>query len=440
MVSDLQGIVDALAGRLGRPALVEDPGHRVVAYSEQTAPVDEIRLRSILLRRSPPEVVALVRRAGIPGARRPVRLPECRELRMLARLCVPLWHGDLLLGFVWFVDPDRSITDEDLDTVGSVTSDLSLALYWEIRTREVAARGQARAVRLLLADHPRSRTEALRDLLDDGVLAADGPVTALVAAGSRLDTTTRLALEQALLATRRRLGPDESAHLVRHDHGVLLVRAATRPGWPGIAEVAGQLARAVTAATADLAPALVIGVGQPQPEPGRAHTSYEQALLAARVAARLPELGTVAYWSELGVYQALARLSDEALLTTTVHPGLEPLLGQPASQPLLETLETYLDLAGNAQVAAERLNLHRTSLYYRLRRVEELTGSDLRSGSERLCLHLALKLARLAGRYQPGPAPARRHPPPGRHRRIPPTARGPRRPGRGGPRPGRPAR
>lgn len=70
-----------------------------------------------------------------------------------------------------------------------------------------------------------------------------------------------------------------------------------------------------------------------------------------------------------------------------------------ASHVLLSTLETYLDLAGNAHATAERLRLHRTTLYYRLQRVEQLAGTDLRDGGERLCLHLALKLARLTGAW-----------------------------------------
>ena len=42
----------------------------------------------------------------------------------------------------------------------------------------------------------------------------------------------------------------------------------------------------------------------------------------------------------------------------------------------------------------------RTSLYYRLQRIERLAGTDLKDGNERLSLHLALKLAHLTGRYR----------------------------------------
>jgi DNA-binding PucR family transcriptional regulator len=77
------------------------------------------------------------------------------------------------------------------------------------------------------------------------------------------------------------------------------------------------------------------------------------------------------------------------------------LLGDVTYAHLLHTLETYLDLAGSVVATARALCLHRTSLYYRLQRVEELAGTDLKDGGERLRLRLSVKLARLAGRYPP---------------------------------------
>ena len=59
------------------------------------------------------------------------------------------------------------------------------------------------------------------------------------------------------------------------------------------------------------------------------------------------------------------------------------------------TLETYLDHAGDVKSTAAELWLHRTSLYYRLRRIEEVAGVDLNRGEDRLLCHVALRLARL---------------------------------------------
>ena len=57
-------------------------------------------------------------------------------------------------------------------------------------------------------------------------------------------------------------------------------------------------------------------------------------------------------------------------------------------------METYLDLAGDVQAVANRLNLHRSSLYYRLDRITRIACVDLADGLVRLELHLALKARR----------------------------------------------
>jgi len=68
---------------------------------------------------------------------------------------------------------------------------------------------------------------------------------------------------------------------------------------------------------------------------------------------------------------------------------------EPAHAELARTAEVYLDHAGQAARTAAALGIHRQTLYYRLSRVEELTGLDLTSGEDRLLLHMALKSARL---------------------------------------------
>jgi hypothetical protein len=47
-----------------------------------------------------------------------------------------------------------------------------------------------------------------------------------------------------------------------------------------------------------------------------------------------------------------------------------------------QTRETYLDLAGNALASTERLRLHRTSLYCRVRHMAELADIGLKDGGE----------------------------------------------------------
>uniref|UniRef100_UPI001CE2902E PucR family transcriptional regulator n=1 Tax=Streptomyces pseudogriseolus TaxID=36817 RepID=UPI001CE2902E len=75
-------------------------------------------------------------------------------------------------------------------------------------------------------------------------------------------------------------------------------------------------------------------------------------------------------------------------------PAVSPLLS-PAHTELARTAEVYLDCAGQAGRTAAELGVHRQTLYYRLSRVERLTGLDLDDGEDRLLLHMALKAHRL---------------------------------------------
>jgi len=76
-------------------------------------------------------------------------------------------------------------------------------------------------------------------------------------------------------------------------------------------------------------------------------------------------------------------------------PAVQELL-RPTHRELARTAEVFLDCAGQAGRAAAALGIHRQTLYYRLSRVERLTGLDLDEGEDRLLLHMALKTARLS--------------------------------------------
>lgn len=128
-----------------------------------------------------------------------------------------------------------------------------------------------------------------------------------------------------------------------------------------------------------------VGVGSIALVPGEIAGSYREAAFAATVAVAVPELGPVARWEDLG---ALRLLRDVA--------APDPVLGALRDTPeLQETLEVYLDHAGNVAHSAAALHIHRQTLYYRLSRIETLTGCDLGDGQARLLLHMSVKLARL---------------------------------------------
>ncbi|HEX6356483.1 helix-turn-helix domain-containing protein [Actinophytocola sp.] len=356
----LQPAVDDLAASLGRPVLLEDHAQSVLAYSEQNGPMDDVRRDSILRRHTPRDVRTRFRRAGIFEARGPLRVPGSSGV--LPRVCVPVRHRDRLLGFLWLID-EPAMPDAEVERAEESAAGLARTLLHDVLAAGVTTqREQAAVARILSGDDP----EAAQILVDEGGFPPL-PVTVLVVRGPRETVADGLLAARLKLTTR---------HLARADHGVLVCAGRVNP-----ADVPALFAGQV-----------VVGVGDTRPSLSAAADSYAEAMHASLVASRVPGFAPVASWASLGVYRMLAAVPAEA-----IHAGVRRLLVFPE---LVGTLETYLDLAGSAVDTSKALRLHRTTLYYRLQRVAELTGMNLKNGDERLTLHLSLKLARLHGLFQ----------------------------------------
>jgi sugar diacid utilization regulator len=139
-----------------------------------------------------------------------------------------------------------------------------------------------------------------------------------------------------------------------------------------------------------------VGVGRPQPGPGGAVRSFEQARNALDIGSRLDLPGRVLRARDLLVYQVLRR--DSAALAELVEEVLEPLRGtRMGPGPLLETLLAYFTAGGVATVAAKRLHVGVRTVTYRLNRVKELTGYAADDPAQAFALQVAVLGASLIG-------------------------------------------
>ncbi len=428
-----QEAVDGLARQLGAPVLVEEPAERVIAYSAQEGPIDQVRRDCILSRAASPEVVAFFARFDLATAEEPFRTPSQPELGVLGRLCVPIRRGSVSLGYVWLIDDDARLGDEDVGSVQRVAERLALLLH----DRAVRANLGSETVGHLLSPTEELRDEAARQL----VLAGRWPEAATCAVGvlqlgrpaggapgppelpaepvgrpapavAGVEAAGRRIAEEA--ERWRRQSSNEGVLAYVDDDHVAVVSPGPpagagsgtpeRPAPPRLAEdlLRGQLLglrRQVLGALrrGPTVPPVLVGVGDLRSGISEAARSYRNARRAAEIAGVAPELGGVATWSTLGAYRILAQLRGGSEDSEMCDPRLEALLS--AGRPeLVETLEAYLDRAGDAKATADHLVLHRGGLYYRLGRIEQITGCDLRDGADRLALHIGLRLARVLGR------------------------------------------
>ncbi|HEX6026654.1 MAG TPA: helix-turn-helix domain-containing protein [Solirubrobacter sp.] len=389
----LQTIVDSLAADIRRDVAIDDRQIRWIVHSPHFGEPDPARLQSILERRSSDDAAQWAFSFGIEHAEGPVRLPANEQIGAQPRLCIPLRSHGVLLGFLFIVDPDESLTEPEIEQANAAASAAAGVLYRERRLRELE-RGRERWLLIHLLDDETRADEAAQALVDEGFLDARR-VAVLVAradAGDQEREQVELAIGAALDRLRRDVPARHGTALRRPDHGVFLITvddpATTSPR---------ALAERLLALADDegLKRPARVGVGAAH-DLAAARDSYREARDAVGIAERVERFGRIASWDDLGAYRTLARFPLDAT-RAALHPGLVALLDDPANAPLVDTLEAYLDLAGDAKATAEALTLHRATLYYRLNRIEEITGARLKAGDDRLALHLGLRLARLSG-------------------------------------------
>jgi len=100
-----------------------------------------------------------------------------------------------------------------------------------------------------------------------------------------------------------------------------------------------------------------------------------------------------AEFADLGTYQLLLSLQDPEALRTFADSVLAPLdrYDRAHAGDLLASLRGFLERNARWEAAAKDLFVHRHTLRYRMRKVEELTGRRLSSARDRMEFFLALR-------------------------------------------------
>jgi hypothetical protein len=375
---DLQELVDRVSALLGAPATLEDADFRLLAFcahpvgagddgvGDDGAVLDAVRTRSILTRGSTPETRRWFEEFGIATAETPLRTPDDPAAGILTRLMLPVRHAGRALGYLWLLDGGR-IDPGRLDDP---------ALAEAIALAEEAGR------RLARPDHGAGLDVVLATALTGSPTARGAAERTLSVA---LDRSTAV-----LLAVRPAGGlppewavpaPGAVSARVAGGDGALVAVLLPLPAGADLRPAAAVSA----AALAGLPPGSTAGISEVRDGLSDLAGWWRHARVAAAVAAVSAPLSPVASWAELGGWRLVSRLAAP-------DPAAGPVLADPV---LAETAERWLDAGGRASRAAKALCVHRQTLYYRLGRIEALSGLDLADGDARLLLHASLRRARL---------------------------------------------
>lgn len=349
-----------------------------------------MRVEAILNREANCRAIEYVLAQGVAAWVKDGVIPPNPELGMAARVCLPLRLRGELLGFVMVIDANGSVSEGDRMALAQAGESLIPHLAAELMDDDATLEP---LVADLLGPERELRRAALarapQGLADDfSVVSA---ISLSIRGSQNADDAALagMALRRAMAlppppGAIRRMGSlrHASAVLLLGSHGPLTLRVMDKHARAMLAR-----AREVSLDRLDV----VAGVGPSVEGLAQAFETAEAAEAAAR-AARLGLRGPVSSWDDLGVYAPLLRIPAHELRRDILPAELRHLLDVDRVDHLASTLRAYLDAGCSAQAAADALAIHRTTLYYRLRRVQELTGLDLSDGRVRVSLHVGLIL------------------------------------------------
>ncbi len=142
---------------------------------------------------------------------------------------------------------------------------------------------------------------------------------------------------------------------------------------------------------------LSIGIGNLCQSISDYRRGFAEASEALQMGQNLNQDGGVTHFNDLGVYRYLYKIARMDDLRDMYQDQVARIANYDRRKgtDLLDTLETYLECAGNLTKTSNRLFVHRNTLIQRLERLQSLCDIDLQERSNWLTLQVAIKVFKL---------------------------------------------
>ncbi|WP_242639846.1 CdaR family transcriptional regulator [Mycolicibacterium sp. S2-37] len=389
-LEDLAGVAESLAEMLGGHVIIEDAKFRVLSYSSSTGQVDRGRDIAILGRRIPEDWLRHLESLGVIdtllGTDEVVTVDD-GPFEARRRLLCSIRAERFLLGILWVAEGETPLPDDihERMVVAARTAAPFLLRHQEAGFQQRAA--QNRQIRLLL---------------DQGTIAPSAAEERGLSPAARYTVLGLRTSPDALLTNLDRNRTVESVAMYCQSYRW---RAATTIIGHTVycvlahdAEISdGRLSDFATAVGEHVRRALLgrgvmvslsRTVGRLQDIP-TARRQVDEVFQTCPPADRL----TVTTFDDALARIALSQVREFMEVNSIVYPKLERLRAedQSSGSEYTATLTAYLSAFGNVVAAARQLNVHVTTLRYRLKRIQAIAGLDFDDPAERLLCELLLR-------------------------------------------------
>ncbi|MCM3725549.1 helix-turn-helix domain-containing protein [Neobacillus cucumis] len=391
----LEEFADLISQVLNCPITIEDANHRLLAYSTHDERTDPARIYTIIGRRVPEKVINQLWKEGtIPAllqTREPIRVKNMDDIGLNNRVAISIWKQDEVLGFIWAIEIDKTLTDKDFDLLKKAADSAKNKLL-QLQTRKNKKEEHSQEFFWkLLTGH----LKAEKDIYERFHELKITPSPSFVIAVFQFPENITSKVEQNisyLLKTSQLM----KILLYTMDCNQLIVLISAVNNKAPYQE----FNRFVQTFVSTMAERYQIKGITPvyssiYDDYQKIGQAYKETLNVLSIKEKFPaETKEIFNYQKLGIYQLFEVILEKRQSEASENYSLRRLQEYDLKHHsnLIETLEVFLNKDNNINDAAKELNVHVNTLNYRLKRISEIGDVNFKDPSQKMLLYIDLKL------------------------------------------------
>ncbi len=395
--ANLDEFAEQVSALIGYPITIEDSNHQLLAYSTHSRITDEARILTIMGRRVPEKVINSLWKEGIiPSlldSSEPILIHPKQQVGLGKRIAISIRKNDNVLGFIWAaLEPESDPSPQALSILKLAAKEAKNQLllvqtrlkrkeesyqeyFWKLLTGHY---GSEKEFRAQLARFPSALPQAYSII----VFQFEQAITP--------ETEKHI---HYLINTTQKI--QIIFHTIDTDKLIMLCDYTAADASHAISSFIGSFIANMEERFDVKVP--TAGFGKSYRQLIDAQKSYTEAMMVISLKKRYKqELAAIFNYELLGIYQYLEPLSQQRASHNELPAGLRILkeYDEKHQTDLFHTLETFLTCNSDPGEASSMLHIHSNTLSYRLKRISEISGYNLKDMNIRAYLYIEIKLTK----------------------------------------------
>lgn len=391
----LDEFADFISQVLKCPITIEDANHRLLAYSTHDERTDPARISTIIGRRVPEKVINQLWKEGtIPAllkTKEPIRVESMNNIGLGSRVAISIWKQEEVLGFIWALEIDKALTDQDLillkkaaDAVKNKLLQLQTRknkkeerfqeFFWKLLTGHLTKPDEIIGHFQALQITPASSFAVLVFQFNENISSKEEQNISYLLKTSQFLKILLFTIDLKqliLLVSADKL--DNPFHELEQFAKKFVQKLNDRYEITNITPVISSIYM----------------------DYQKIRKAYQETLTVLLTKEKFPtETKDIYHYQKLGIYQFFDLLFEKRKTEEYENYSLQKLheYDQKHGSNLIETLEIFLNKDNNIHDAAKELNVHANTLNYRLKRIAEIGDVDFKDPNQKMLLYIDLKL------------------------------------------------